>query len=313
VHPAGSRCPACGAQALSASFATPNVQVSRCRECGHRVACHTPLPPDDRDYHEQFEGGAFLESLRDTRRRQATIILARVRQLEPDACRLLDLGCGRGWFVESALQRGFAEVAGADTSPLAVGLVRDLGAHAILLSPEAGTSLLAAMPFRPQVLTLLDLVEHFEGETAVERLSDVVDLLRPELRLVVVKVPVSTGVLYRAASGLRALGAPSALEQLYQVGTTPPHHHYFTPRSARTALRRAGLSAVAEIRDVDFEPVSLTSRARAARKLPAPIGALLGNVSAATAALLRWHDSLILLARPDGGEGRRLTVRGARR
>ena len=294
-------CPACGAEPLSASFATPNIQVSRCRQCGHRVARHAPLPPDDRDYHEQFEGGAFLESLRATRQRQAKVILAHLRRLEPETTRLLDLGCGRGWFIESVLQAGFTEVAGADTSELAVDLVRRLGAHAVLLTADGAAAALEQLPFRPQVLTLLDVLEHFEDEAAIRRLSGVVELFRPELRLAVVKVPVSTGILYRAATGLRALGAPVALEQLYQVGTTPPHHHYFTPCSVNVLLRRAGLDVVAMVRDVDFEPASLTARARAARRLPRPVGSAIGNVSAALATLLRWQDSLVLFARPARG------------
>lgn len=298
VRFAAKRCPACLQDTVAPSFATRAVQVARCRRCGHRIAQHSPVPKDGRDYHEQFEAGAFLESLRATRLRQAAVTLREIRRLDPDATRLLDLGCGRGWFVDMAIRSGFGQVAGADTSRVAVESVRRLGAHAVLLTPEDASAALTALPFRPQVLTVLDVLEHFDDDTAVTRLSSVVDLFRPELRLVVVKVPVSSGILYRTASVLRALGSPTALEQLYQVGTTPPHVHYFNAGSAALALRRAGLEVAATSRDIDFEPASLTARARAARALPSAVGGAVGTLFAASAKLLGWQDSLVLFARP---------------
>jgi 2-polyprenyl-3-methyl-5-hydroxy-6-metoxy-1,4-benzoquinol methylase len=42
----------------------------------------------------------------------------------PGARRLLEFGCGRGWFLEEARSAGY-EVAGADTSEVAVRLLAE--------------------------------------------------------------------------------------------------------------------------------------------------------------------------------------------
>jgi hypothetical protein len=150
------------------------------------------------------------------------------------------------------------------------------------------------------VLTLLDVIEHFPDGTAAELVAKLMQALRPELALVVVKVPVSSGLLYRMASTLSAVGARSALEQFYQVGTDPPHHHYFSIESARRVLERARLEIVDTARDIDFEPRLLQERARAARGLPPPLVHAVARVAGSAASLLGMQDSAIFFAHPAG-------------
>jgi len=83
------------------SFDARGSNGSRCAACGHRVALHSSEAPAA-DYHEQYDPGAFLDALRATRIRQARFIVGRIRAAAPDATRLLDYGCGRGWFIDEA-------------------------------------------------------------------------------------------------------------------------------------------------------------------------------------------------------------------
>lgn len=61
-------CAACAAGPLTGEFSTPGLAVLRCRACGHRTAHHLSVEPSA-DFHEQYDQGAFLESLRTTRLR----------------------------------------------------------------------------------------------------------------------------------------------------------------------------------------------------------------------------------------------------
>ncbi|MCA1825550.1 MAG: class I SAM-dependent methyltransferase [Myxococcales bacterium] len=262
-------CPACSSGAVLFDFETPRLKVWKCRSCGHRLAQHLAVE-SLLDYHQQYDQGAFVDSLRATRVRQARRILGWIREAEPAATRLLDYGCGRGWFLDEAKAAGW-QVAGADSSPMAVQMLRDRGIAAVDLD----------RPIESEVVTLLDVIEHFTVEELVPRLSAV------RARVVVIKVPTSEGLLYRFARG-------RALEQMYQVGTYPPHHHYFNRRSLRHVLARAGMQPLGFHRDRDFEPSTVAARAG----LHFPLAGVAGSVAAAAAALLRMEDSLISLARP---------------
>ena len=262
-------CCACSAGPVVEEFATPRVTVFVCRACGHRTARHAATE-SNADYHQQYDQGAFLDALRVTRERQAPRILTWIRAAAPDATRLLDYGCGRGWFLDAAKAAGW-DVLGFDTSPMAVQLLRERGISASG-EPPAG---------KHDVITLLDVIEHFRPDDLVPRLSAL------KADLMIIKVPTSSGLLYRLARG-------HALEQLYQVGTEPPHHHYFNQRSLRHVLSRAGMQVIGVHRDRDFEPSTLAARAG----LRFPLTSLAGAVAAAAALVLRMEDSIIALARP---------------
>ena len=287
-------CSACAAESLFAEVSTPGFEVQRCRACGHRMARHLAVAPST-DYHEQYDQGAFLESLRITRVRQARRILGWIAAAAPGATRLLDFGCGRGWLLDEARAAGW-QVMGADTSAKATELLRGRGIPAVQVAPGDRELPPAVRALLPEVLTLLDVIEHFPADCLLQRQGELVASAGPAVRLVVIKVPNSGGLLYKTASALRRAGAPRALQQLYQVGSAPPHHHYFTARSLQRLLARADLAVVALERDRDFEPSTLA--ARAGLDLPRPLVQLAGTLAAAACRAMRMEDSLICLVRP---------------
>ena len=291
------RCPICGSARLAPSIRTARLEVVRCRLCGHRVATHLAQPQAALDYHDQYDQGGFLASLASTRQRQAVVIInmIRGRVREPDA--LLDFGAGRGWFLEACREAGFRSLAGADTSELAVGSLAEQRFAAIALSPNITdyAAVFQKLPFRPRILTMLDVVEHFPPDQLNEVLGAVLRGLRPELELVVVKVPDANGFFYRGARLLARAGITGPIEQLYQVGTDPPHFSYFTQGSMRRLLESLGLTILDVRGDRDFEPDSLGQRARALAGMPA-VGRVAGSAAAGLADLARWHDAAIYLA-----------------
>ncbi len=290
-------CPICGSARFAPSVRTPRLDVVRCRVCGHRVATHLAQPRATLDYHDQYDQGGFLASLASTRQRQAAVIInmIRGRVREPEA--LLDFGAGRGWFLEAGREAGLRPLAGADTSELAVRSLAERQFAAIALSPIITdyAPVFQKLPFRPRVLTMLDVVEHFPPDQLNEVLGNVLRGLRPELELVVIKVPDAGGLFYRGAQLLARAGIAGPIEQLYQVGTNPPHFSYFTHRSMRRLLESLGLTVLGVRGDRDFEPASLGQRARALAGMPA-VGRVAGSTAAGLADLTRWHDAAIYLA-----------------
>ncbi|NNB84922.1 methyltransferase domain-containing protein [Corallococcus exiguus] len=295
-------CPACASSSLRPSFQGPRLDVEICASCGHRVATHR-APRNTADYHAQYDSGGFMDSLRVTRQRQARGIVERLRRHIPQPTRLLDFGAGRGWFLEGCREAGVQELAGADISELSVNLMRDAGIPAMRLPlPEGGQWHLPLqdLPFRPRILTLLDVVEHFPGAHLTDMVRHLVTQLAPELEWVVLKVPVASGLLYRVSRAMAGVASSGLLEQLYQAGTFPPHESYFTHDSMEALLPRVGLERVDAFGDLDFEADSLADRAHALRKLPRPLVSLAGQGLGAVARGLSLEDAGIFIARVSG-------------
>lgn len=291
------RCPICDERSLGRSFAPPGLLVARCRACGHRVAIHEGGGPDI-DYHEQYDDGAFLEALRSTRVGQAGRLIELLRRHVPNLSGVVDYGAGRGWFLDACRSAGVAPVAGVDTSQVSVEGLEASGIEAhLLLEDDAGAEVLSRLSFRPRVVSLLDVLEHFPPERLLTRLRSIVSGCGNELELVVVKVPVA-GLLYAAAAVLCRVGASGLLRQLYQAGTWPPHFNYFSHASAEMLLASAGLSVIERVGDRDFEPDCLGQRIGATRPFVKTLARIGGEALGATIRITGRFDSVVFLARP---------------
>jgi hypothetical protein len=144
----------------------------------------------------------------------------------------------------------------------------------------------ASLSFSPRVVSLLDVVEHFPGDSVAKLFHDLASAL-PQLEWVVVKVPISSGILFRVAHALRAK-VPGPYRQLFQVGTFPPHYHYFTLRSLKRLLESTGYEVARVVKDADVDNVF--HRIEALASLP-------GGGLAARAIRLFPADSAIAFAR----------------
>lgn len=291
-------CPVCGARNLRPSLSPPGLAVFRCPACGHRVAIHDAGEGPRADYHEQYDGGSFLEALRATRVRQAGRLVELLGRHVPGLSRLVDYGAGRGWSLETCRNAGIAPLAGVDTSRVSVEGLEASGFEALRIAEdEAGAGALSRLSFRPRVAMLLDVVEHFPPDRLLARFRSIVEACGPELEIVAVKVPVA-GFLYGAAAALCRAGISQPLRQLYQAGTWPPHFNYFTRRSATLLLESAGLSIVERVGDRDFEPALLGQRIGASRPIARALARLGGEALRAAVSVTGRYDSVTLLASP---------------
>ena len=211
--------------------------------------------PPATDYYENTpRQRLFVESLKVTRIRQSRDLLRRTLIMGDDRQAWLDFGCGRGWFLEEAQRERIPSLAGFDASELSTGWLKDLGF--LMAKPKAADLLWpdwSSLPFSPRVISFLDVIEHFQGESAEAAIRRLIKEL-PELKYLVIKVPSSEGILFRIAKWARRL-APGLYEQLFQVGTFPPHFHYFSKTTLRRFVEKCGLEIVSAWSDPDVDNV----------------------------------------------------------
>jgi hypothetical protein len=128
----------------------------------------------------------------------------------------------------------------------------------------------------------------------------------------VIKVPVSDGFFYQLANALRRVGMVRPLLQLYQVGTFPPHFHYYSKRSLRQLFDRAGLRVVEQWGDLDFEPDALLERLQFAAPLSGRLGRLASRLASALIRTGKRFDAQITILEVDRSR-HPAAVRAARR
>lgn len=294
-----ARCWACSSQ-TKPFWTNDQFTAVECAKCGHIQVEHQPAPQTiAEDYHRNYDQDGFLASLAVTRRRQAERLLDALAALGPiDG--LFDYGCGRGWLLEIAKRRGVTRLAGGDVSELALQLLREKGIQDVPLapSPEPQRPDFEALGFLPQVVTLLDVVEHFPGDLT-SKFTPWIAGLPASVRVVVFKVPIREGLLFTLADGARRVGIEGIGRRLFQAGTHPPHYQYFTRRSLESFVSQIGLKPLRTIDDLDFEPQELGHRLPAGlaplRALAAPAGRLL---SAVAETLGRTDSRIVIAARP---------------
>ena len=109
------------------------------------------------------------------------------------------------------------------------------------------------------------------------------------------------GLLHRIAHRAARVGVPSLIEQLYQVGTHPPHFSYFSRVSAERLLGSVGLRVIDRASDRDFDATDMGDRVQFLARLGglgSMLGSLLGIGLEAAVTLLAQEDSLTLFAVP---------------
>jgi SAM-dependent methyltransferase len=145
--------------------------------------------------------------------------------------RLLEVGCGHGWFLELAAQR-FA-VVGIEPDEQIFQLARAKG-----LPVVAGYFPAALRPEeRFDVMVFNDVLEHIPDPQAT--LLACHAALSPG-GLLVLNLPTSKGLFYVLAKVGRRLGLDAAFERLWQKGFPSPHLHYFDRSNLARLLQGCG-------------------------------------------------------------------------
>jgi 2-polyprenyl-3-methyl-5-hydroxy-6-metoxy-1,4-benzoquinol methylase len=147
-------------------------------------------------------------------------------EMEPyrNVNRILDVGCGRGYFLEEARKRGW-EVYGTEFSQTAVDLLQRKGIHAY--HGPIGTKAFEGLSF--DVITSFEVIEHIN--TPNEDLTAIHQKLR------------SGGLLYITTPNFNSL-MRYMLKSDYNVIAYPEHLSYYTRKTLNKTVCRHGFKNI---------------------------------------------------------------------
>jgi SAM-dependent methyltransferase len=218
----------------------------RCRQCGFVFADRRPTDSELAEHYSSYSRADYDSPITRKRYRELLGSFERYRQTS----RILDVGCGIGFFLEEARDCGW-EAHGSEFEERAVEIVRAKGLSCVRAPIGPGT-------FEPDsfdVVTAFEVVEHVSDPLA--EAAAIASALRPG------------GLLYLTTPNFGSLSR-RLLRGRWSVVSYPEHLSYFTPSTLRSWLGRFG-----------FVPVELTttgiSLARLRRGLPAAAGSGQGS------------------------------------
>lgn len=287
------KCPVCEAQDWREVVDLPSLLVRRCSACGFHVGDHRRnVSAGEYDRIWQEAGPSYVDLLGALREKQAGRWDRLLRRAFGTSGKIVDFGAGRGWFVKAMSRRGWS-VHGCDASVEALAY---LDREGIPTSRVRDFRELPKLVQEAKILTALDVLEHFKADDLGPFLAVVKSL--PGLEGILFKVPRSKGFFFLLSRFFARLGKPGPWEQLWQVGTFPPHEVYFDETSLRALLEKHGFEILGVAFDADFEPSRLLARIVSLppylRWLDAPVSFTLWCF----VSLMGRQDSVVVWGRP---------------
>lgn len=228
-EPAGASCPACGAAGAYPFFRKNGYDLVRCEDCRLVRVANPPGPEELARFYsfasgygvEVLTGGASAAWLKRVAAYHFAIVSA-----EQAPGRLLDVGCGPGYFVAEAVRHGW-EASGVDLNGDSVELARAQGLHV----DQGHMETLETDDGSLDVVALWDSIEH--GRDPRATLTAVHRLLRPG-GLAAVSTP-NLGGLYPL------LSYPVGRLTGYWTHPEPPAHLFqFSSSTLASLLERTG-------------------------------------------------------------------------
>lgn len=219
-----SACPACGQRQMSVIELTDRqVRLGRCGRCGLRWLLE---PPAGEELSALYASGFYEPApprggrlIRELHRLNNTVRLRELRDVA--AGRLLDVGCGKGWFLAAARDAGW-RVVGVEFAPTSAAAARVT--HRVDVVP--GDFLEVSLDGEFDVVTMWHVLEHLADPAAA--IARAAELLRPG------------GLLLVSVPNIDSLQARFGGEQWFHLDL-PRHLFHFGPRSLTAIVERAGL------------------------------------------------------------------------
>ncbi len=288
-------CPACRGGQFQRRTILPEIAVQVCAGCGLLISEIAPVEkalPEFARINEQ----AYQQSVGLVRRRQASEILALVRECSPPGNSWLDVGCSFGYMLREAQQGGF-QVSGVEPDERAAEAARKLlGADVVRLGlmcdegvPDASVA----------VISTLDVLEHIPADG----MAFFAGMIRRKLvpgGLWVIKVPSTEGLYFTLAHLFPSLTPRGVLRRLWQADYEYPHTVYFNRGSLRRFLESHGFEVTATRYLADVPNSTVIDRLRMDDTIPAWQAPLLAPAFYGinfVEALRGKSDALVMVAR----------------
>jgi SAM-dependent methyltransferase len=185
--------------------------------------------------HASIDEGFRRDALQTLRTKNFELALDTLDRLRsPGQRKILDVGCGHGWFLDAATRRGY-DVLGLEPDPYIAAQARETSRRVI--SGFFPADVPAGERF--DIITFHDVFEHLPDPRAAA--VAVSDRLNPG-GLLAINIPSSRGFVYRSARLFERLGISGPMDRLWQRGFPSPHISYFHPEVLANFLAGVGFS-----------------------------------------------------------------------
>jgi len=267
-------CPACGPAASKTVWREKSYRAVECEGCG--LIRVTPQPPGSGEiYGETYYRNNYLPKF-GQRLSFFGERLVEIEKLLPSRGRVLDLGCGVGFFLKAAAARGW-EARGVETSEFAAGYARE----------EFGLDVSPALPLEENsfdLLTLWDVVAHLDDPAGYLRR---LHRLARKDSLLVVATPVRPLAVFKFASFLSRF-----ITSAYYLHI-PQQLFHFTKPSLENLLAKQGF------RTVRSEYINFAVKTGPLSILKGGLRQIVSNLLHYLADRGHYHDYLVVYARKE--------------
>lgn len=213
-------CSVCSSSRLNSLSTYRRAHLMRCRDCGLIFAGRDPTDAELADNYGGYSRANYDSPITRQRYRELLDGFERYRKTN----RILDMGCGIGFFLEEAQRRGW-EAHGSEFEFRALEINRAKGLRCVQAPVTIDT-------FRPgsfDVITAFEVVEHLRDPRA--EAAVIAHALRPG------------GLFYCTTPNFASLSR-RLLRGRWSIVSYPEHLTYFTPSTLCAWLQRFGFAPV---------------------------------------------------------------------
>lgn len=224
-------CPVCG-ELISPGQTSYHLV---CKNCKYEKSHFMPAI-NINEAHERVDENSREKALYALRLSNFNILVNKLKELQTNkSARLLDVGAAHGWFLDAASR--YFDVMGIEPDELVFAAAKSQG-RSIRFGyfPEA---LFADEKFN--IIVFNDVIEH------VPDIQMVLTACHDRLNaggLLLLNLPSSRGIFYRAAKFLHRMGIRSYFDRLWQRDMPSPHIHYFNSDNLKRIVSQCGFTEV---------------------------------------------------------------------
>lgn len=291
-------CPVCKTGQLVTFLVDERFVTKKCGQCGYLATRILPGHKISADYFASVDDElAYENSVGLVRAGQMQLLLSQLEELGISSGKLLDVGCGYGWLLIEAQQKGF-DVYGVEPTQLYHRLKQQLGSKIVNgFFPETS--------FPGEVfdaVAAIDVIEHVPIDVLPKFLRGVADALAVK-GIFVVKVPDSSGLIFRASVWAHRLTSGrlrQPINRMLQLDFEFPHDSYFNETNLTRYLGSCGFEVVKVMHHPEISSKTAWNRIKYQHKpsVLAHIAYFIGlTVLQCFVWLFRKQDALIIFAR----------------
>lgn len=210
------KCPVCDSSILKGLKRYSFSHLNRCMNCGFVFAKKIPTEKELQDHYSGYNRHRSVSQFTIKKYNELLFEFVKYKQTG----KILDVGCGSGFFMETAIAYGW-DCHGTEYSIEAIEFLKAKG-HIVYQEPlQVSKNLYESF----DVITSFEVIEHLAQPK--EHLITIYNLLRPG------------GLLYITTPNFNGVSR-YILKEKWSVISYPEHLNYYTPESLNKMLMKAG-------------------------------------------------------------------------